>query len=97
MTRHETVTGQKLFGVVAGLAGICLVVGPAARAGFGTMLTAQLAIVFPAVTYGAAAPFGRTFRDLDSVVPGAGSLIWGAAILIPVSLVVDQPWSLAPS
>ena len=27
----------------------------------------------------------------------AGSLIWGAAILIPVSLAVDRPWTLHPS
>jgi drug/metabolite transporter (DMT)-like permease len=31
------------------------------------------------------------------MMPAAGSLICGAAILIPASLVVDQPWTLAPS
>ena len=31
------------------------------------------------------------------MAPAAGSLICGAAILIPVSLVVDQPWTLTPS
>ena len=97
VTRHETVTRPKIFGVAAGLVGICLVVGPAALAGFGTALTAQLAIVFAAVAYGAAVTFGRTFRDLDPMMPAAGSLIWGAAILIPVSLLVDQPWTLQPS
>lgn len=97
VTRHETVTGPKIFGVVAGLVGICLVVGPAALNGFGMALTAQLAIVFAAVAYGAAVTFGRTFKDLDPMMPAAGSLIWGAAILIPVSLVVDRPWTLEPS
>src|SRR5438046_5500178 len=29
--------------------------------------------------------------------PAAGSLLAGAAILIPLSLVVDRPWTLAPS
>lgn len=97
VTRHERVTGPKVFGVVAGLAGICLVVGPVALAGFGTALTAQLAIVLAACAYGAAVTFGRTFRDLDPMMPAAGSLIWGAAILIPVSLLVDRPWTLEPS
>jgi drug/metabolite transporter (DMT)-like permease len=31
------------------------------------------------------------------MAPAAGSLLCGAAVLIPVSLVVDQPWTLRPS
>ena len=31
------------------------------------------------------------------MAPAAGSLLCGAAILIPLSLVVEQPWTLAPS
>jgi drug/metabolite transporter (DMT)-like permease len=31
------------------------------------------------------------------MMPAAGSMISGAAILIPLSLVVDRPWTLAPS
>src|SRR4051812_35728067 len=33
VTRHEPVTGRKLFGVMAGLAGICLIVGVQALGG----------------------------------------------------------------
>jgi drug/metabolite transporter (DMT)-like permease len=31
------------------------------------------------------------------MVPAAGSLICGAALLLPASLVIDQPWTLSPS
>jgi drug/metabolite transporter (DMT)-like permease len=31
------------------------------------------------------------------MAPAAGSLVCGAAILIPVGLAVEQPWTLAPS
>jgi drug/metabolite transporter (DMT)-like permease len=31
------------------------------------------------------------------MAPAAGSLLAGAAILVPASLVVNQPWALAPS
>jgi drug/metabolite transporter (DMT)-like permease len=64
LTRHEPVTRRKLLGVVAGIAGTCLIVGVQALEGF---------------------------------MPAAGSLICGAAILMPVSLAVDQPWMLIPS
>lgn len=97
ITRHEPVTSRKMFGVAVGLAGICLVVGVQALGGMGRELWAQLAIVLATVCYAGAAIFGRNFRGLDPIMPAAGSLICGAAILLPVSLVVDRPWTLTPS
>lgn len=97
ITRHEPVTSRKLFGVVAGIAGICLIVGKEAFDGLSNEVAAQLAIVFASVSYAGAAIFGRGFKGLDPMLPAAGSMICGAAILIPVSLVVDRPWTLAPS
>jgi len=60
-------------------------------------LAAQIVLLLAAVCYAGAAIFGRAFKDLDPMAPAAGSLLCGAAILIPLSLVVDQPWTLAPS
>ena len=97
ITRHESVSAAKLFGVAAGIVGICLIVGMEALAGSGENLWAQLAIVAATICYAAAAIFGKNFKGLDPTMPAAGSLIAGAAILIPVSLVVDRPWTLTPS
>ena len=97
VTRHETLTVRKLIGVIAGMAGICLIVGVEALSGFGEHLTAQIVTLMAAICYAGAAIFGRGFKDLDPMAPAAGSLVCGAAILIPVSLVVEQPWTLTPS
>ena len=97
VTRHETLTLRKLVGVIAGMAGICLIVGVEALSGFGEQLTAQIVTLMAAICYAGAAIFGRGFKDLDPMAPAAGSLICGAAILIPLSLVVEQPWTLTPS
>lgn len=97
VTRHEAVTSRKLIGVIAGMAGICLIVGAQALAGFGQQLIAQITCVAAAICYAGAAIFGRSFKGLDPMAPAAGSLLCGAAILIPLSLVVDRPWTLAPS
>ena len=97
ITRHEAVSFRKLIGVVAGMAGICLIVGIQALAGLGEQLAAQIALLLAAVCYAGAAIFGRAFKNLDPMAPAAGSLLCGAAVLIPVSLVVDQPWTLAPT
>jgi drug/metabolite transporter (DMT)-like permease len=97
IARQETPTLRKLFGVVAGIAGICLIVGVQALSGLGEQLVAQLATVAATVCYAGAAIFSRGFRDLDLMAPAAGSLLAGAAILVPLSLVVDRPWTLSPS
>src|SRR5262249_45500146 len=97
VTRHEAVTARKMVGVVAGMVGICLIVGMQALAGLGEQLVAQIVLLLAAVCYAGAAIFGRGFKDLDPMAPAAGSLLCGAAMLIPLSLVVDQPWTLAPS
>lgn len=95
--RHERPTLRQSFGVAAGLAGICLVVGVDAFGGLGQDVLAQLALVLSAVTFGAAALFGRNFNGLDPMVPAAGSMICGAIMLMPLSLIVDRPWTLTPS
>ncbi|KQX44115.1 MULTISPECIES: DMT family transporter [unclassified Ensifer] len=97
ITRHEAVTARKLVGIVAGMTGISLIIGMEAFGGLGEQLLPQLAVVLATVCYGGAAIFGRGFKGLDPMMPAAGSLIAGAALLIPVSLVVDRPWTLAPS
>jgi drug/metabolite transporter (DMT)-like permease len=97
VTRHEALTSRKLLGVVSGMAGICLIVGVQALAGFGEQLIAQIVAVLAAICYAGAAIFGRGFKGLDPMAPAAGSLLCGAAILIPLSLGVERPWTLHPS
>jgi drug/metabolite transporter (DMT)-like permease len=97
VTRHEPVTPRKLFGVAAGFAGVCLIVGASAFADFGKQLVPLLAIVAATVCYAGAAIYGRTFRGLPAVAPAAGSLIAGAMLLVPISVIVDRPWTLHPS
>jgi drug/metabolite transporter (DMT)-like permease len=97
ITGHEPASLRKLFGVLAGLAGTCLIVGVQALGGLGEQFVAQIAVVVATMCYAGAAIFSRGFRNLDPMAPAAGSLLCGAAILVPLSLVVDRPWTLAPS
>lgn len=97
IVRREPAVARKLIGVAAGLIGIGLIVGLEALGGLGRDLIAQLAIVAATICYAGAAIFGRGFKGLDPLVPAAGSMLCGAAILIPASLVIDRPWQLAPS
>ena len=66
ITRHEPVTARKLFGVVAGIAGICLIIGMEAFGGLGRDVLPQLAIIAATISYAGAAIFGRGFKGLRS-------------------------------
>ncbi|MGY3489737.1 drug/metabolite transporter (DMT)-like permease [Bradyrhizobium sp. USDA 4011] len=97
ITRHEAASTRKLFGVIAGMAGICLIVGVDAFRDIGEGIVAEVAIVAATICYACAAIFSRGFEGLDPMAPAAGSLIAGAAVLIPLSLAVERPWTLTPS
>jgi drug/metabolite transporter (DMT)-like permease len=97
LTRHEPAGLRKLFGVAAGIAGIVCIIGVNSLQGFGHEIAAQLSIVAATVCYAVAAIFGRNFKGLDPMLPAAGSLLSGAMVLVPVSQIVDRPWTLAPS
>lgn len=93
----ERLPRLRLAGIAAGLAGTVLIVGRQTMSGFGEQLWAQLALVAASICYGGAALFGRSFKGLDPIMPAAGSLLCGALVLLPLSLVLDRPWTLAPS
>ncbi|MQB37985.1 DMT family transporter [Agrobacterium tumefaciens] len=95
--RHEPVSGRKLFGTIAGMTGVCLIIGVEALSGAGEAIWSQLAVLTAAFSYACAAIFSKNFKGLDPVMPAAGSLICGAVLLLPVSLIVDRPWTLSPS
>jgi len=96
-SRHEATTVRKFAGVMIGLLGTCIIVGTQALTHMGQELAGQLAVVLATICYAGAAIFGRTFKSLDPIMPATGSLISGAVILLPVSIVLDRPWTLAPS
>jgi drug/metabolite transporter (DMT)-like permease len=97
LLRQEKPTWARLVGVIAGLSGVTLIVGFTALQGLGSQTMAAVAIVAATICYAGAALFGRQFRGLDPMLPAAGSLLAGSIILIPASLIVDQPWTLSPS
>ncbi|MCZ4428294.1 EamA family transporter [Agrobacterium sp. SOY23] len=97
LIRHEPVSGRKLFGTIAGMTGVCLIIGMEALSGAGEAIWSQLAVLTAAFSYACAAIFGKNFKGLDPIMPAAGSLICGAVLLLPVSLIADRPWTLSPS
>ena len=97
VTRHETTTGWKLTGTALGVAGVVLIMGTSLFGGLGRELAAQAALLFGAFLYGCGAIYGKRFVHLPPTVTSAGTMIWATVWLVPLSLMVDRPWTLRPS
>jgi drug/metabolite transporter (DMT)-like permease len=74
-----------------------LIVGVGVFADVGAQVPQQLACILGAILFGVAAVHGRRFDGLPPLVPATLTLIIGTVMLLPLSLIVDRPWSLAPS
>ncbi len=96
-TRHETTSWLKLFGACMGVLGVALIVGADALQGLGQQVVAQLAVLSGAVMYAGAAIFGKQFTHLTPLITATCTMLWASLFLVPLSLVIDQPWTLAPS
>ena len=96
VTRDERITWGKALGLVLGLGGLIVVVGPAALAGVGSNVAAQAAVLLAACSYAAAGVYGRVFRSLG-IAPlrtASGQVTAAATMLLPIALAVDRPWLL---
>lgn len=98
LTGDEKMNGGKLLGVLFGIAGVVALIGPSALGGFGGDVPAMIAIVAATLSYAFAGVFGRRFArmGLAPLSVAAGQVTASTAIMLPLALVVDRPWLLAP-
>jgi drug/metabolite transporter (DMT)-like permease len=96
LTADEKMTGNRLAGVIVGLLGVVVMIGPEVLQGFGVNVAAQLACLAAALSYAFAGVFGRRFKRLGiaPMITATGQVIASTVILLPVALVVEQPWAL---
>lgn len=95
-TIDEKMTGNRLAGVLIGFAGVVLIIGPDALSGLGTDFLAQLACLAAALSYAFAGVYGRRFKrmGIPPMLTAAGQVTASTLMLLPIALMVDQPWTL---
>ncbi len=96
VTRDEKLTPGKIAGVLLGLAGVAIMIGPGALQGLSLNLVGEIAILGAALSYAVAVIFSRRFRAVSPYVTSAGQLTAAAIIVLPFALIVDKPWTLPP-
>ena len=96
LTRDERITGSKLAALIAGFAGVVVLVGPDFVLDAAASVTRQLACLAAALSYSFAGIWGRRFQAMG-IAPleaAAGQVTASTLLILPIMLSVDQPWTL---
>lgn len=96
LTHDERLQANQLFGVLMGMAGVVVIIGPAALAGLGQHLLGQLAMLGATCSYGPAAIYGRRIQRTSPAISTCGLLMGATLLVLPLSLFLEQPWTLRP-
>ena len=94
LTDNERLTPARLAGVALGFSGVVLMFGTDAMKGITGNLLGQTAVVLAALSYAFAGIFGRRFKGVTPLYTATGQLTASALFMMPVALLVDQPWTL---
>jgi drug/metabolite transporter (DMT)-like permease len=95
---RRTISGEKIIGVGLGLASVAVTIGIDALSGIGTTAPmAQLAVLGASLCYALAPIWGQRFSRLPAIVTAAGAMSCAAILMVPAAIVVERPWTLAPT
>ena len=95
-TTDEKINPRRLLGVLTGMGGVGLMMGLDSMESSGFHLLGQSAILLAAFSYGLAGVYGKRFAQLGipPLATATGQLCASSMILIPLTLWIDQPWTM---
>ncbi|TGQ42753.1 DMT family transporter [Mesorhizobium sp. M00.F.Ca.ET.216.01.1.1] len=94
LTSDEKLSWNKLAGIVLGIAGTAVMIGPGLLAGLGGPVWAKFALIGASLSYAVALMIARRFRGVPSPVIATGQLTASTIIMIPVVLIAYGPAGL---
>ncbi len=96
-TADEKLTLPKTIGVMFGVAGLFVLIGPAKLATLGEETIRQLAVAAAAICYGINAVISKQLAGLPPRGLSAAVVLASASMMLPASFVFDEPTALQPS
>jgi drug/metabolite transporter (DMT)-like permease len=102
LTSDERLGWGKAAGVLCGFLGVAVLIGPDSLGGIGAFhgfggveLPGQLACLLAALVYAFAGIYGRRFKGMAPLKLATGQVTASTLVLLPLSALVDRPWTLA--
>ncbi|MGB3388273.1 MAG: DMT family transporter [Pseudaminobacter sp.] len=90
-TSDEKFSANKIAGIMLGIAGTAVMIGPGLLANIGGPVWAKFALIGAALSYGLANVFGKRFQQIPPAVVATGQMTAGTVIMIPVVLLLNVP------
>lgn len=87
VTSDEKLSWNKLAGIVLGIAGTAVLIGPGMLAGLGGPVWAKCALIGATISYAVALMVARHFKGMPPTVVATGQLTASTVIMVPVVLV----------
>ena len=94
VTADEKLSVNKVAGVLLGIAGVAVMVGPGIVASLGGPVWAKFAMVGASLSYAVALVFSRRFKKVPPAIVATGQLTASTIIMIPVALLWVGPTGL---
>lgn len=96
LTTDGPLARNKLAGVLIGIAGVAVLIGPEAIFGSSSSVLGMACVLGGALSYGFSGLWGRRFKGTPPLVSAACQLACSTVLLAPLALTIDRPWTLPP-
>lgn len=92
----EAFIAYKVAGLLAGLAGVTVIIGPQVLTGLTDNIFAQSAVLLAALCYAGAGIYGWRLQRSghSSLIIATGQVCTSTLLLLPLTLLIDKPWQL---
>jgi drug/metabolite transporter (DMT)-like permease len=88
----EALTANKLAGVLLGIAGVAILMGPEALNANASSVLGMACVLGSALFYGFSALWMRRLREIPPLVTSAGQLTCSTVMLLPMAAFADRFW-----
>lgn len=95
LTTDEKLSANKGLGIVCGIVGVAVLIGPDALDGLGGQVWGKVAVLAGAVSYAFAGIYGRRLGHLPTSVAAAGMLSGSSVMMMPLVMMVETPMAAA--
>ncbi len=96
-THDDKISGNKVFGMFIGFAGVLVLVGADVLASRNDAVAGQLMALLAALCYGSSSILIRKVSHINSLVSSASVLLITALYFMPLVAYFDRPWLIEPS
>jgi drug/metabolite transporter (DMT)-like permease len=96
LTTDEKLSTNKAIGILFGIIGVTVLIGPDALKGLDGQAWGKIAIVGAAISYSFAGIFGKRLSTMPTSVAAAGMLTGSSVMMLPLMFVFETPLLTTP-